>query len=230
MTLHPEVEINTTHIVDVMRPNAFLSIFVVTAYRWGQRNAHSYVVGAFTDLEKAKVCAIAHVDYRGGKYACEVVEAQEWSEDADNGGKQVFYVESPYYGMAGDAGHFHPADQSKDARPCPKPFTVRELQNRIGELEREASAKAEFWRKHYADLDREKLLSLAIMRAVCREADMAKMDTMRTKIAEYERDIDAIMDECSKHITLSNELPWTEEVYCAFRSLEKRATESGRQP
>jgi hypothetical protein len=143
MNQHPEVEINTAHIVDVARPTLF---YVVTAYRWGQRNAHSYVVGAFTDLDKAQACAVAHVDYRGGKYACEVVEAGAWNEETDNAGRQVFYVESPYYGMAGDAGHFHPADQSKDARPCPKPFTVRELQNRVWELERNVQALSKKWR------------------------------------------------------------------------------------
>lgn len=114
-----------------------MNIFVVTAYRWGQRNAHSYVVGAFADFEKAKACAIAHVDYRGGKYGCEVVAAGEWTEDSDNSGKQVFYVESPYFGMAGDSGHFHPANMNERAHGPKKPFTVRELQNRIGELERQ---------------------------------------------------------------------------------------------
>lgn len=90
-----------------------MNTYVVTAYRWGQRNAHSYVVGAFPNLDDAKKCADAHVDYRGGKYGCEVALAQEWNENADNAGIQVYYVESPYYGMAGDAGHFHPADTEK---------------------------------------------------------------------------------------------------------------------
>lgn len=123
-----------------------MKAYVVTAYRWGQRNAHSYVVGAFPDIEQAKACAEAHVEYRGGKYACEVVEAGEWSEGATeerNVARRVYYVESPYYGMAGDSGHFHPADVSKDRHPARKPFTVRELQNRIGELEREMARMKE---------------------------------------------------------------------------------------
>lgn len=117
-----------------------MSIYVVTAYRWGQRNAHSYVVGAFTNKTAAIECAEAHVDYRGGKYGCEVVNALEWTEDADNVAEQVYYSESPYFGKAGDAGHFHAADIKKRCVPSQKPFTVRELQNKVGELERENSA------------------------------------------------------------------------------------------
>lgn len=111
--------------------------YVVTAYRWGQRNAHSYVVGSFSDLNRAKQCADEHVDYRGGKYACEVAQAGSWSEDDDDVARQVYYVESPYYGMAHDCGHFHPADCAKRGRPSAKPFTVRELQNELAAKDRE---------------------------------------------------------------------------------------------
>lgn len=117
--------------------------YVVTAYRWGQRNAHSYVVGAFADLNRAIRCAMEHVDYSGGKYACEVVEAGEWTEANDEAepARQVHYIESPYYGLAHDSGHFHAADCNKRGHPSAKPFTVRELQNRVNELERELAAK-----------------------------------------------------------------------------------------
>lgn len=114
-------------------------VFVVTAYRWGQRNAHSYVVGCFPNLLEAKKCADDYMDYRGGKYGCEVCETYPWSEaaeDSEEKTRQVYYVESPYYGMAGDSGHFHPADRNKRSMPSEKPFTVRELQNRIFWLER----------------------------------------------------------------------------------------------
>lgn len=120
-----------------------MSVYVVTAYRWGQRNAHSYVVGAFTNKTAAIECAEAHVDYRGGKYGCEVVNALEWTEDADNVAEQVYYSESPYFGKAGDAGHFHAADIKKRCVPSQKPFTVRELQNKVGELQRENAALRE---------------------------------------------------------------------------------------
>lgn len=123
------------------RTDAF---YVVTAYRWGQRNAHSFVVGAYIGVSAAIRCAEEYADYRGGKYACEVVKAWAWSEDEDCVGNQVHYIESPYYGLAHDGGHFHPADCSKRGRPSAKPFTVRELQNRVGDLERElTAAKAE---------------------------------------------------------------------------------------
>lgn len=168
-----------------------LPIYVVTAYRWGQRNAHSYVVKAFNDLEQAKTCATDHVEYRGGKYACEVIEA-DYLHEGEKVPRQVFYVESPYYGMAGDAGHFHPADVNKKPAGCRAPVTVRELQNRIGELEREAMVKADFWRKEYADCDREKLLSLAIMRSVCREADMAKVEEMQRTLGELRTQLAAM--------------------------------------
>lgn len=49
-------------------------IYVVTAYRWGSQNGHSYVVGAFDDRDKAIACAGTHTTYRGGKYACVVDE------------------------------------------------------------------------------------------------------------------------------------------------------------
>ena len=48
-------------------------IFVVTAYRWGDKECHSYVVGAFDNLELSVEAAIAENSFRGGKYECEVV-------------------------------------------------------------------------------------------------------------------------------------------------------------
>ena len=49
-------------------------IFVVTAYRWGDREAHSYVVGAYDNSDLAKEAADNECKYRGGKYECEVIE------------------------------------------------------------------------------------------------------------------------------------------------------------
>jgi hypothetical protein len=119
--------------------------YVVTAYRWGQRNAHSFVVGAFDNLDAAKKCADEYSDYRGGKYACEVCAAGAWTESDEAGciPRQVYYVESAYYGSCGDAGHFHPADANKDAIACPAPVTVRELQNKafLAELQRDKALK-----------------------------------------------------------------------------------------
>ena len=125
-----------------MKPEDKKPTYVVTAYRWGQRNAHSYVVGAYATREEADKAAAEHADYRGGKYGCEVVAAFPWAEDGPHDtAEQVHYVESPYHGMAGDSGHFHPADKDKRGWPATKPFTVRELQNRISELERELAKR-----------------------------------------------------------------------------------------
>lgn len=51
-------------------------IYVVTAYRWGQRHNHSYVVGAYSTEEQAREVAREEERSRGGnKYECEVVLA-----------------------------------------------------------------------------------------------------------------------------------------------------------
>ena len=48
-------------------------VYCVTAYRWGDRENHSYVVGVFDDLERAIHYAKAEKEWRGGKYDCEIV-------------------------------------------------------------------------------------------------------------------------------------------------------------
>ena len=50
------------------------TVYVVTAYRWGDRENHSYNVGVFSTLDSAKLAADKHAMYRGGKYACVVEE------------------------------------------------------------------------------------------------------------------------------------------------------------
>lgn len=47
-------------------------IYIVTAYRWGDRDEHSYNVGVFNSKYKAMQAADNHCYYRGGKYACAV--------------------------------------------------------------------------------------------------------------------------------------------------------------
>lgn len=53
-----------------------MKAYTVTAYRWGQRANHSYVVGVFSDIERAKAAAEDEQIGRGGKYECEVVESE----------------------------------------------------------------------------------------------------------------------------------------------------------
>lgn len=45
-------------------------IYMVTAYRFGDREKHSYVVGIYTDLAKAVVSCSDEENNRGGKYSC----------------------------------------------------------------------------------------------------------------------------------------------------------------
>lgn len=96
--------------------------YVVTAYRWGLRDAHSYVVGAYRDREEAVRVAREHVNFRGGKYGCEVVECRGPAQ-VDEGGenaieKQVAYFESPHFADYGrNSPANHPADDSKQHLP-----------------------------------------------------------------------------------------------------------------
>lgn len=45
-----------------------MKIFVVTMYRWGDPENHSYVIGAFTSRLRAEYAAKDEHEYRGGKY------------------------------------------------------------------------------------------------------------------------------------------------------------------
>lgn len=91
-----------------------MNIYIVTAYRWGHRDNHSYVVGAFSTKEQADQAADTHVGWRGGKYGCEVVECDVGNTSEDYHPSQVSYFESPYYGAAGrHSPSAHPADRNK---------------------------------------------------------------------------------------------------------------------
>ena len=52
------------------------SVYVVTAYRFGDRERHSYVVGVFTNPELAIEIAEQVPDERAGKYYAEVLKFQ----------------------------------------------------------------------------------------------------------------------------------------------------------
>lgn len=53
---------------------ATTNMYVVTAYRYGDRESHSYVVGVFKKKAKAQEAALAERETRGGMYRCEVLE------------------------------------------------------------------------------------------------------------------------------------------------------------
>ena len=46
--------------------------YVVTAFRWGDRKDHSYLSGVFSKKAQAMKDADEEVEYRGGKYSCQV--------------------------------------------------------------------------------------------------------------------------------------------------------------
>jgi hypothetical protein len=49
-------------------------MYVVTAYRWGEIKNHNYVVGIYSNNEKATNAAGIEYSNRGGKYECHVTE------------------------------------------------------------------------------------------------------------------------------------------------------------
>lgn len=51
-----------------------MDLYVVTAYRFGDKERHSYVVGAFTNEDLAMQVANSEEDFRGGKYSCRVLK------------------------------------------------------------------------------------------------------------------------------------------------------------
>lgn len=67
-----------------------MKIYVLTAYRNGNCEEHSYTVGAHTDFNEAKETAEEHCDYRGGKYSVVVEEFRMNQIDHDEGGKEVY--------------------------------------------------------------------------------------------------------------------------------------------
>ena len=63
------------------------NIFVVTAYRYGDNEKHSYVVGAYTTREKAEQAKNSEETYRGGKYECGIARLiidkmhEDWNDE-----------------------------------------------------------------------------------------------------------------------------------------------------
>mgnify|MGYP000159171765 CR=1 FL=1 len=71
-------------------------VFIVVAYRWGQRELHSYTLGAFSEADLAIECAISHTKYRAGKYACtvEACTINNFDNDAEAYIEEIFKTES----------------------------------------------------------------------------------------------------------------------------------------
>lgn len=49
------------------------SVYLVTMYRFGDRERHSYTIGIFTTKSKAQRAAEIEESYRGGKYTAEIL-------------------------------------------------------------------------------------------------------------------------------------------------------------
>ncbi len=62
-------------------------VYYVQAYRWGNIDNHSYVVGIWEDSNEAQLAAKKEEECRGGKYECIVYLAylneplEPWEED-----------------------------------------------------------------------------------------------------------------------------------------------------
>ena len=67
-----------------MKISRTTKIYVVIAYRWGDDNNHSYLVGVTPRKYRAIDMAQKENDYRCGKYTCTVYETDcdwEWNTD-----------------------------------------------------------------------------------------------------------------------------------------------------
>lgn len=51
-----------------------MTVYTVHAYRWGDRELHSYIVGVYSKKHAALKAAHIENEYRDGKYECEVLE------------------------------------------------------------------------------------------------------------------------------------------------------------
>ena len=66
-------------------------IYVVTMYRWGNRENHSYLLSVWSKKQKALDECKKEEDYRGGKYMGEIIEMELDSElrDEDRARKTI---------------------------------------------------------------------------------------------------------------------------------------------
>lgn len=84
-----------------MRQN---TIYVVTMYRWGDRERHSYVLGAYSTKTKAEKAGEAEREYRGwNKYYPEALEVSVDGVMPREGFKRIVELKrNPYF--AGELG------------------------------------------------------------------------------------------------------------------------------
>jgi hypothetical protein len=70
-------------------------IYQVTAYRYGDRAGHNYMVGIYGSFKKAKEIAIEEENNRAGKYSCIVTEyiLDDESDNPNRFGRVVYRTE-----------------------------------------------------------------------------------------------------------------------------------------
>ena len=77
-----------------------MKIYVVTMYRWGDRESHSYVHGIYTKKELALKMAQEEKEYRGGnKYYPEILEFKKnfpRSSEEEREAKTILELEGRY--------------------------------------------------------------------------------------------------------------------------------------
>jgi hypothetical protein len=76
-----------------------MQTYIAIAYRWGNLNAHWYLVYAGSDETKAHALAENETHHRGGKYGCAVVRANENGDEFESIGY--------YPSMGGEERPFH---------------------------------------------------------------------------------------------------------------------------
>lgn len=71
-------------------------LYVVIAYRFGNRDNHSYPIGVFERKQSAQQCADYYTLYRGGRYGCTVEECilNNFNEEDINYTREVFKTKS----------------------------------------------------------------------------------------------------------------------------------------
>lgn len=71
-------------------------VYTVHAYRFGDREKHSYIVGVYSSAKKALKEAELEECYRAGKYICEVIEWEVDSRIDEGPGCKFNYIKSLY--------------------------------------------------------------------------------------------------------------------------------------
>lgn len=63
-------------IVEFTVENKSMKLYIVTAYRWGNKESHNYVIGVFDNKDVASQQAKYEEERRSGKYTCEIIETE----------------------------------------------------------------------------------------------------------------------------------------------------------